>query len=689
MQLQIVNHTEADERQYLEIIKTKLQETIDNADNTVTNLAREVKENKEFLWENKAGMDHAEKVAVRQSITQIAMTGESALEKKKRLVKLLQSPYFGRIDFSENSRKGASTPLYIGIHSFFDQEHSVNLVHDWRAPVSGMFYDFELGEAYFEAPSGLVEGIIALKRQYRIRNGKMEFMLESALNIHDDILQKELSQNSSDRMKTIVATIQRDQNAIIRNEDSRALIIQGVAGSGKTSIALHRIAFLLYRFKNTIKSEDILIISPNKVFADYISNVLPELGEEKIEETSMEELAHGLLDNKFKFQTFFEQVSHLLDKDDPDMQERIRFKSGFECLNKLSEFATCFENEYFKPADLLVKRYPVPASYILEKFKGYHRLPVLKRIPEIVRDIVSDMAYYNRHEVNAAERNQIRKEIEKMFLTTNLRLLYKEFYQWLGKPQMLKMSKGNTYEYADVFPLVFLKMSLEGIKPYDRVRHLVVDEMQDYTPMQYHVLARLFPCNKTILGDSNQMVNPFGSSDAEIIAKVFPYADQVSMNKSYRSTFEIARFAQRIRHNPHLEAVERHGNEPEIRYFKTEAAELEEIHKLIAEFMESPHQSLGIICKKQSHARKIYESLGNQFGYVYLIDEHSASFSNGVIISTAHMAKGLEFDHVIVPFASATRYKTETDRQMLYVACTRAMHQLDITFTGKLTGLIN
>ncbi len=347
-----INKTKQDEAKYLEEIKLKLQKAIDDTDKAVNDHVKEVQKTKDYLWENKAGMDHVEKVAVRQSVTQIAMSGENALERKKRLLKLLRSPYFGRIDFIEND--SSTIPLYIGIHSFYDFNDKLNLIHDWRAPISTMFYDFELGEVYYDAPSGKIDGFISLKRQFRIRNGKMEFMLENSLNIHDDVLQKELSQNSSEKMKNIVATIQRDQNAIIRNEHARILIIQGVAGSGKTSIALHRIAFLLYRFKETITSEDILIISPNKVFADYISNVLPELGEEKIGEIGMEELAHELLENKFKFQTFYQQVSNLLDKTDEPYQQRIKFKSGFPFISKLNEFLVHVENNYFNPVDMVL-----------------------------------------------------------------------------------------------------------------------------------------------------------------------------------------------------------------------------------------------------------------------------------------------------------------------------------------------
>ncbi|MFC7671134.1 hypothetical protein ACFQT0_29855 [Hymenobacter humi] len=232
-------------------------------------------------------MDDADMVAAGQSIDRMAFTGEGAVARKRRLLKLVQSPYFGRIDFV--SRKQEPLTVYIGVGSFMDERQRRGLIYDWRAPIASMFYDFELGEASYNTPSGTIAGTIALKRQYKIRDGRLEFMLENDVNIHDDVLQRELARSSDDKMKNIVATIQRDQNAVIRNETAAVMVIQGVAGSGKTSIALHRIAFLLYRYRETIAARDILIISPNKVFADYISNVLPELGEEHIPELGMDE----------------------------------------------------------------------------------------------------------------------------------------------------------------------------------------------------------------------------------------------------------------------------------------------------------------------------------------------------------------------------------------------------------------
>ena len=261
------------------------------------------------------------------------------------------------IDFKEKKNGANILPIYIGIHTFYDSQSKMNLIYDWRAPISSMFYDYELGEATYTSPVGEISGDVSLKRQYRIRKGKMEYMIESSLTVHDEILQKELSNNADDKMRNIVTTIQREQNRIIRNEEAHILIIQGVAGSGKTSIALHRIAYLLYTLKGDISSKDILIISPNKVFGDYISNVLPELGEESVPETSMEQILSEVLENKYKYQSFFEQVTELLEKTSSDFIERIKYKSSFEFISQLDKFILYMENNYFKAAEVKLTRH--------------------------------------------------------------------------------------------------------------------------------------------------------------------------------------------------------------------------------------------------------------------------------------------------------------------------------------------
>ena len=681
----MINATEQEEKQYLEEVKEKLSLAIKRVDDSVKQFSGEFREKNQYMHEHRSGMDEADIVAAGQSINRMTFTGEAALARKRKLLKLAQSPYFGRIDFitGENER----SPLYIGIHSFMDEQGRMNLIYDWRAPVSSLFYDFELGEAFYTTPAGTIHGSIALKRQYKIRDGYMEFMIENGLNIHDDILQRELARSTDDKMKNIVATIQRDQNRVIRNEEARVMVIQGVAGSGKTSIALHRIAFLLYRFRDSIAAKDILIISPNKVFADYISNVLPELGEEHIPEMGMEELATDLLENKFKFQTFFGQVSLLLEEHDAAFIERIRFKSSFEFLSKLNQYLIYIENNYFTYTQLQVGKTIVPYAFIVEKFKAYHRVPILKRFELVVKDVQTYVRDKTGHKLTGQQKTSIWQAIPAMFRFNNVLDLYKDFYHWTGRADLLKINHQTGLEYADVFALIYLRIRLEGITTYDHVKHLLIDEMQDYTPVQYAVLSRLFPCRKTILGDVSQRVNPYSASSAETIERVFPQADIVRLYRSYRSTFEITAFTQRITPNPNIIPMERHGEPPIIARFSSKKEELQAIRGMIEAFKSSGNHSLGIIFKTLRQAEQAYHSL--QATGVHLLTAESTSFKEGVILTTAHLAKGMEFDEVIVPFASAEDYKTEADKSMLYIACTRAMHGLTLTYTKAITPFLS
>ncbi|MBD2716601.1 AAA family ATPase [Hymenobacter sp. BT646] len=678
----MMNATEQEEREYLEEMKEQLMLAVKRVDDSVRQFSDELRQKKQYIHEHQSGMDEADMVAAGQSIDRMAFTGGAAVARKRKLLKLSQSPYFGRVDFASGNTPAA--PVYIGVHSFFDEQRRQNLIYDWRAPIASMFYDFELGEASYATPSGTIHGTIELKRQYKIRDGWMEFMLDSDVNIHDDVLQRELAKSSDDKMKNIVATIQRDQNAVIRNETAQVMVIQGVAGSGKTSIALHRIAFLLYRYRETIAAKDILIISPNKVFADYISNVLPELGEEHIPELGMEELAADLLDNRYPFQTFFEQVSALLDHHDAAFIERIRFKSSFEFLSQLNQYLLHIENTYFNVTELRVGPALVPHALIQQKFKGYHRVPLLKRFALVAEDVRAYVRDATKRKLSGREKATIGEAIPRMFKLNNVLELYRDFYRWIGRPELLRM--GQRLEYADVFALIYLRLRLEGLTAYDHVKHLLVDEMQDYTPVQYAVLSRLFNCRKTILGDVSQTVNPYSASSAETIERVFPQADIVRLYRSYRSTVEITAFAQRLMPNPHILPLERHGPEPDIRRCHTRDEELETLQQLIIAFRSSGNHSLGIICKTLRQAEQVYEAL--QASDVHLLTDESTSFKEGAIITTAHLAKGLEFDAVIVPFASARTYKTEVDKSMLYVACTRAMHQLTLTYTGELAGFL-
>ena len=686
----MINSTEQEEREFLEEVKEKLLLATKRVDDRVKEFSAELRQNKAYIYEHQSGMDEADMVAAGQSINRMAFSGESAVAMKRKLMKLHRAPYFGRLDFSADTNEPA--PIYIGIYTFFDERSGKNVIYDWRAPISSMFYDFELGPAWYETPSGQIKGDISLKRQYRIRDGRMEFMIENDVNIHDEILQEELSKAADEKMKTIVATIQRDQNAVIRNETSPVMIIQGVAGSGKTSIALHRIAFLLYRFRDSVAAKDILIISPNKVFSDYISNVLPELGEEQIPETGMDELAQDLLENKFRFHTFFQQVALLLETHGDGFIERIRFKSDFEFLRKLNQYLIYLENNFFQAHELRIGRTVVPSPFIHERFKAYHRIPLLKRIPQVTKDIQQFVRSNTGPPAKAGqkltgkEKAQIWEAVPRMIKFNNIFDLYKDFYAWLGRPELFQMAPGNVLEYSDVFPLIYCMIRMEGVQAYDHVKHLLIDEMQDYTPVQYRVLSRLFKCNKTILGDMSQAVNPYSGSSSEGIHQVFSQANIIKLFRSYRSTLEITNFTQRILPNPELMAMERHGPEPVVRRFDNNTEETEEIERLITAFKNSGHHSMAIITKTHQQSKFLFNALKSTG--VHILTADSTSFKSGVIITTAHLAKGLEFDEVVVPFVSARNYHTEVDRRMLYIAGTRAMHQLTLTYSGQLTPLI-
>ena len=675
------NQTEKQEKEYLKQIISFLKKVIGNTDASVKDHVDTLAEYKDYIWSNK-DIDPHEIRSMRESILNHFALGESVINKRKRLTKILAIPYFGRIDFLEKKENSKVMPIYIGIHTFYDPESRATLIHDWRAPVSSMFYDHELGEAGYRSPSGEIKGEISLKRQYRIRGGKMEFMIESALTVHDDILQKELSSNADDKMKNIVATIQREQNRIIRNEDIRTLIIQGVAGSGKTSIALHRIAYLLYTFRDSISSKDILIVSPNKVFSDYISNVLPELGEETVPETSMEQILSGVLEHKYKYQTYFGLVNELLEKPSSSLIDRIAYKASFGFISELDKFILHIENTYFKAADVKLTKYiTIPAPFIEEQYLRFNRYPIRRRFDAMADYMLDMLKIQYAFTVTTAGRNLLKKEIRLMFAGNNDIQVYKDFFKWTNNPGMFKMRKGHTLEYSDLAPLAYLHLALEGSgnQPF-RVKHLLIDEMQDYSPIQYKVIQKLFPCRKTVLGDAGQSVNPYGSSTAETIQKSLTASEIMKLCKSYRSTFEITDFAQKIHPNAELEPVARHGEKPQILQFGSAVEELSGIMGLISTYRKSGYKSLGIICKTEQQAREMADVLKSYANDISLLSIQSSAFVQGIVITSAHMAKGLEFDEVIIPQTDERNYRSEIDKSMLYVAVTRAMHRLTLTF---------
>jgi len=679
--------TRAEEQARLDAMQASLDAALGEIERRMRAYNQDVKDQVEYMWEQRREMDFAEKISSRQSIEQSALQGEALGRQRTRLHKLKKSPWFGRFDFRIDGSDDVRSH-YIGVHHFQDDEAGQTLVYDWRAPVATLFYDFETGPGRYLTPNGPVAGTIERKRQFRIRYHNIELMIDSAVNVVDDVLLETLNESSDAHMREIVATIQRDQNAIIRNEDARILVIQGVAGSGKTSIALHRIAFLLYRYRDTLSSQDILILSPNRVFADYIANVLPELGEEEVREIGMEDLADSLLESQYRFQTFFEQTEMLLTGKDSGLKERIRFKAEPEFLRSLRRYAEHVEKSRFRDEDLWLARRLVPGFLMAGVFAKHKRLPISQRVAQTTHEITRKVALEYNYELTPDEVRELREAIRDRVNEKTLRQAYQGFYEWLGRPEMFRPA-GGKLEYADVFPLIFLKMQLEGVRsPYREVRHLLIDEMQDPTPVQYAIIARLFDCRMTILGDAWQSVNPYSASTAELIREAFGGATCVALNKTFRSTSEIAHFADRISPNPALEVIERHGPAPEVLACTSRAKEIDAMVERIEAFRGSDHKSLGLICKTRRQAAHLHKMLSKRLDAIQLLDTHSAAFASGVIVLSAHLAKGLEFDRVVVPEADSGNYSDDMDRNLLYVACTRAMHRLTLTHVGEASPFI-
>lgn len=673
-----------DEKGHLEQIKDKLQWSLDTLTSTVVKHEKEFKNQMKYLWENRSEMDSMEIFSNKKSVSQIVNSGEITVKQRDIIQKLLDSPYFARVDFRFDDEEEAEA-IYIGRFSYKENTGNM-LIYDWRAPISSLYYDYEIGRACYDAPIGEVEGEVTRKRQFKIKNGAMEFAIESSINIGDEVLQKELSSTSDKRMKNIVATIQKEQNRIIRNEDAETLIIQGVAGSGKTSIALHRVAYFLYKYKNRLTAQNIMIISPNKVFADYISSVLPELGEEPIAEMGLEDIAAEILGGRVKFESVVKQMEDILESDDPKLIQRIKFKSSMKILFLLEEYLNYAEQEIFRPNECTFGSARISKEFIRTAYIERKNKPVLQRLEEIAEIIYRKIKQEQKSNERSFGKNEVFKKIRAMFDAEDLLSLYNGFYMYLKQPELFFKKSKNTIEFSDVYPLLYVMNYFEGIHGFEGMKHVVIDEMQDYTPVQYAVVKQLFPCRKTILGDFGQAVNPYIEISADIFRDIFENTECVELTKSYRSSYEIIQFAERIQTH-HIEPMERHGEEPEIVVCENEASEWQEIEKLLKRFERSEYSTLGIICKSNAMAEKLYNKFRERFD-LQLLDGTSIKFSNGITITNIYMAKGLEFDEVIVPSVNREVYHSDSDKNLLYIACTRAMHRLTLTSSVEPSDLL-
>ena len=654
---------------------------------------------------------------------------------KVKYAKMLLSPYFGRVDFRE-MQDAEAKQYYIGTFSLINDEYEI-LIYDWRAPVSSLFYDFEIGEAEYECPKGMIAGAISLKRQYKIANGNIEYLFDSNLKIDDEMLQQMLSKNADSKMKAIVTTIQREQNKAIRKEQYKNLIVQGTAGSGKTSIALHRVAYLLYKYRDKITSKNILIFSPNAVFNDYISNVLPELGEENMLQTTFEEYMHSALAVSLKKESYYDMVEYILAfRDRPAYQERIRdiqFKSSLAFRDALKKFAEYMKTESRNFCDIVfqdkliisseemqrlfeAESSSLPLSGKLEKIRARVLYLLTAREEERAKEVMSELGdagdFFDRMDLKKESRRIVRNETKDIraaidqLTQFDLVGVYKKLFERLPlfmaadtckeideirRYTLENIDAGQLY-YEDQIPLLYLQGALGGTLKTSEIKFVIIDEAQDYTPLQYEIFHQLFQhANITMLGDLDQSIAPFMNLGSYAnISHIFSQDSTLMLNltKSYRSTVEITMFARKLLSKAvSAEAVERHGAEPIVVGFPDEEAIRGRILHDIKAYSEKGFQSIGVITRTRKEADEAYQALKGEVPLKAILSGEDGYVPSAVILP-AYLAKGLEFDVVILYNAGGGNYHNEDERLLFYTACTRALHVLCVYYSGQITPLL-
>ncbi|MBU3181741.1 HelD family protein [Clostridium psychrophilum] len=658
---------------------------------------------------------------------------EKTIERIKKYTRILDSPYFGRFDFNEDDYDDTDQ-IYIGLYNLIDKNTSSILIYDWRSPISSMFYQCEIGKGSYKAPLGTISGDIVLKRQYKIKNSKLQYFFDSSITINDEILQNVLSHNSSPIMKNIVETIQKQQDIIIRDTENELLIVQGVAGSGKTSIALHRIAYLLYvGMESRLHSNNIIIISPSSVFSKYISGVLPELGEDNVEETTFDNIVVNFLDNRFIFESRKEQLESLINNNHQPLNikmENTKFKGSRTfvlILDRLIEYyehkLTNFEDLYYDGKIIKTKeqlnnlflnsKMDMPISKILKRIESMMlnkihplRKARLKKIEKIVLNAANhqlEIKSFSRL-MAIKEANVLMKHLHK-YTQVDYASLYKLLFTKPGL--MLKLSKGlvlpkhikqmilDTTEninkgyinYEDNAALLYIKLKLNGNREFSDIQQVVIDEAQDYYPLQYEVFNLLFSRAKfTILGDFNQTLEKRGDksiyNDIESILHK-KKSLKLSMNKSFRSSIEINSFTQKILNSKEeFVSFDRHEEEPRIVFKDNEQLLYEAIAKDIHNYRNRGYESIAVICKTEKETLLIQKKLSKLID-IKLMNVEDTESIKGTFAIPSYVSKGLEFDVVLVYNVSKDNYNSEFDRNLLYVACTRALHQLAIYYTGE------
>ena len=654
-----------EEQQEWQVIRKQIEEKETILKDELLHFSKETKQFHQYLVDYKGEIDPHEMFINSRLLEQQQVAETVSGKQLIRLEKQKKNPYFTRVDFVYDGEQTAEK-IYIGSFSFSTKEERL-LIYDWRAPIASIFYDYDLGEAHFQTPAGTASGDIQRKRQIKFKDGAIDYVVESDTTVFDEVLQNELRQQKGGQMSTIISTIQKEQNKVIRDNRSKDMIIQGVAGSGKTSIALHRIAFLLYHFRNRITSDQVMILSPNRTFSRFIAQVLPELGEEPVTEWTIDQFGQTLSDIA-DVPSRFQEIELLYLEKDPQLNERVRYLSSKKCVADLKGYLR--KIEAFSPQSILIGDYEYNAEFILRRYKAYEKKSIFQRFQLIAEDIFENLRTRPFQPKRKPTKKQLVNRLKKMFNKTNSHQLYRDFLTEQG----FEMKKAVSY--SDLFPIIYIRLFLEGMDEFSKIHYLIIDEMQDYTPIQFEVFKKMFTCPVLLIGDFTQSLTTINELHLPDVQNYYPNAQSIFLTKSYRSTYEIITCAKKIIDDHMIEPVLRHGMKPKKWVVSSQEEEISSILELVEQLRKQDLATIALITKTLVRAYEWRGLLENQGLACEVLTDESTSLQERLSICPLVQSKGLEFDAVIVVDADEATYPGLLGRQQLFVAATRAMHAL-------------
>lgn len=653
--------------------KKKLHDVLERVDKEIKDSSNDLFLKEEELinfrrlnYEDKSSFDSAE---FNQVMTQDELEARRVLAKRKyykSLINIKDKPYFASFLYKDNDDNTYN--IYMALTYLKDDNYD-NILYDWRSPICSLFYDYEVGPCKYRVDDYIHKGSLLSKRQYIIENRNLLSVFDNSLNIDDELLQKVIATTDNEKMKNIVNTIQSEQNKIIRNLDDHNLIVQGIAGSGKTSVALHRIAFLLYRINN-LSSNNVLIFSPNKIFSEYISNVLPELGEANTLETTFSDYLSYFLKEYKNIESFPSFISKYY-KGDKSNVDIIKYKQSKEIIKDLDNYINAFINNFRVTNNIELDKINEVSrdelNYLLKD--KYSRFPLVERIDEVSKYL--SLKYYG---TPGKRKGPIRKLIkDNVNVTLNIKDIYKDFFNSSYAKYKLEIKNTKIISYDDALLVSYLKGKLFGFPYNNYIKQVVIDEAQDYNYLQYVIIKEMFKkADFTILGDINQNINPYYKYDTlEELKEIFTDSNYLELLKTYRSTKEIIEYTNKILNLDYVNAIKKSNNKNVLIRKPKNSKEslLTDIKNLT-----NTYKSLAIITKEDKEAESIYGLLKDDLK-ISLLCEESKTFIKDLVVVPSYIAKGLEFDSVIIIDNDET---FKMNKYLYYVACTRAREELII-----------